>query len=56
VTTRIPAASDGPDYCYECERTSQQERNEDGFSTFQMVLQRDGVILFYYKEMTGTHR
>lgn len=28
--------------------------NQDGISTFQIVLQRDGGILFYYKEMTGT--
>ncbi|HSS96851.1 MAG TPA: Ig-like domain-containing protein, partial [Terriglobales bacterium] len=26
----------------------------DGVSTFQIVLQRGGAILFYYKEMTGT--
>ena len=26
----------------------------DGVSTFQIVLQNDGAILFYYKEMTGT--
>src|SRR6266436_3031428 len=25
----------------------------DGFATFQIVLERDGTILFYYKEMTG---
>ena len=28
--------------------------NQDGFSTFQIVLNADGTILFYYKEMTGT--
>jgi Bacterial Ig domain/Bacterial TSP3 repeat len=27
---------------------------EDGFATFQIVLNADGTILFYYKEMTGT--
>ena len=27
---------------------------QDGFSTFQIVLNADGAILFYYLEMTGT--
>jgi hypothetical protein len=26
----------------------------DGYSTFQIVLQKDGIIEFYYKEMIGT--
>lgn len=28
--------------------------SQDGFSTFQIVLQSDGAILFYYKNLTGT--